>query len=186
LDDDELRWEYDAIRESAYYVLRNCKRIPLERYVPQCQFLILPSFDDPVSWDIVQTYADGDFKTHLYRTTWCSIHDLQTLESPEERSKPAGSYRPTFKSQRVLVDVEQLTSIVSRLQAIRIPLGMTDETMGLDGVDFELAMNGSIWSTRIQWWCDLPPEWQELKPAVTDLEKLLKSAWEATEQIAEE
>jgi hypothetical protein len=48
---------------------------------------------------------------------------------------------------------------------------------GCDGTCFELAVGNLFCNARIGWWYDLPKEWQELAPVVTELEQLFESTW---------
>jgi len=95
-----------------------------------------------------------------------------------ERLKRPRPYNPTLETDWVLVDKGKLEAILSPLCAIRIPLTLPSARAGCDGTSFELAVGDFFCNARIGWWCDLPDEWQELRPVVAELERLFESAWE--------
>ena len=57
--DREQMDEFCAVRESAFDALRLGTSIGRHRSVPMCQFLILPSFENPVSWDVIRVVQCG-------------------------------------------------------------------------------------------------------------------------------
>lgn len=175
----ELMEEFCAVRESAYDALRLGTPIDRHRSIPVCQFLILPSFENPVSWDVIKVVSRKDgAQTRLYRSTWRMDVDDQSLSSPVERLKHPRPYQPTLETDWVLVDTTKLEAVLSRIRSVRIPLMSAEPLVGCDGTSFELAV-GEFWcSARIGWWCDMPKEWHELVPIVTELERLFESTWE--------
>jgi hypothetical protein len=173
----EQIYEFGAVRESALAVLRLGKL--LAGHHSECQFLILPSFENPVSWDVV---TEGPRKerrqTRLYRSTWRMDVDGPAVRSPVERLKHPRPYPPTLETDWVLIEPERLDAVVSRLRSVRIPLIVANPFMGCDGTFFELGVDHRFLNARVGWWCYLPQEWQELAPIVTELQQLFNSAWE--------
>jgi hypothetical protein len=177
--DREQMDEFCAVRESAYDALRLGTLIERHRSVPVCQFLILPSFDNPVSWDVIKVVSRKDgAQMRLYRSTWRMDVDEQAMSSPVERLKHPRLYKPTLETDWVLVDAAKLEAVLSKLRSIRIPLLLAESRAGCDGTSFELAFGEFFCSARIGWWCDMPQKWQELVPVVTELERLFESTWE--------
>ena len=79
--DREQMDEFYAVRESAYDALRLGTLIERHRSVPMCQFLILPSFENPVSWDVIRVVSRKDgAQTRLYRSCWRMDLDSQPFE----------------------------------------------------------------------------------------------------------
>jgi hypothetical protein len=104
--------------------------------------------------------------------------DSQAMSSPLERLRYPRPYNPTLETDWVLVEKEKLEAILSRFCSIRVPLTLANRRFGCDGTSFELTVGDFFCNARIGWWCDLPDEWQELRPLVADLEGLFESAWE--------
>ena len=52
--------EFHRVRESAYDALRLGTLIDRHGSVPVCQFLILPSFKNPVSGDVIKVVSRND------------------------------------------------------------------------------------------------------------------------------
>jgi hypothetical protein len=178
LVDREQRDEFYAVREAAYDTLR--LGIPIDHHcsVALCQFLILPSFENAISWDVIRVGSRKDgAQTRLYRSCWRMDVDSQAMSSPVERLKHPRPYNPTLETDWVLVDNGKLKAILARFTAIRIPLTLATARVGCDGTSFELAVGDSFCNARIGWWCDLPEEWQELSPVVADLGRLFEVAW---------
>lgn len=176
--DHEQMDEFYAVREAAYDALRLGTRIDRHRSVPMCQFLILPSFENAVSWDVIRVVSRKDgAQARLYRSCWRMDVDSQAMSSPVERLKHPRPYHPTLETNWVLVDKKKLEVILARFNGIRVPLTLATTRTGCDGTTFELAVGDFSCNARIGWWCDLPDEWQELLPVVTDLESLFESTW---------
>ena len=170
--------EFCTVRESAYDALRRGILVECHRSVPMCQFLVFPAFENPVSWDVIRVVSPKDeTQTRLYRSCWRMDLDSQAMSTPVERLKHAHPYKPTFERDWVLVDKAKLEAILARFNAVRIPLKLATARVGCDGTSFELAVGDSFCNARLSWWYELPEEWQELRPAVADLESLCESTW---------
>jgi hypothetical protein len=177
--DREQMDEFYAVRESAYDALRFGTLIDRHRSVPVCQLLILPSFENPISWDVLKVVSRKDgAQTRLYRSTWRMDVDDHAMSSAVERLKHPRPYKPTLETDWVLVEAGKLEAILSQIRGVRIPLMLPDAPEGCDGTSFELAVGDFFCNARIGWWCDMPKEWQELAPVVTELERLFESTWE--------
>jgi hypothetical protein len=149
--------------------------------LPLCQLLILPSFENAVSWDVIRIVSrDDGAQTRLYRSCWRMDIDSEAMSSPVERLKLPRPYSPTFETDWVLVDKERLEAILARLNAARVPLTVGTARLGCDGTSFELSVGDFFNNARIGWWQDLPEEWRELRPVIADLENLFESTWEGS------
>jgi hypothetical protein len=177
--DQEQMNEFYAVREAAFDALRFGTLIERHRSVPVCQYLILPSFENPISWDVIKVVSRGQgAQTRLYRSTWRMDVDSQAMSSPVERMKHPRPYKSTLETDWVLVDAKKLEAILSRIRGVRIPLMLANAPKGCDGTSFELAVGDFFCNARIGWWCEMPKEWQELVPVVTELALLFESTWE--------
>lgn len=177
--DREQMDEFNALRESAFDALRLGTCIDRHRSVPVCQLLILPSFENPISWDVIKVASrQGGAQNRLYRSCWRMDLDSQAMSSPVERLQHPRPFKPTLETEWVLIDSGKLTAILARLQGIRIPIAPSSAHAGCDGTSFELAVGDFFSNARIGWWCDLPEQWHELRTVIVELERLFESAWD--------
>ena len=96
--------EFYAVREAAFDALRFGTLVERHRSVPVCQYLILPSFENPISWDVIKVVSRGEgAQTRLYRSTWRLGVDSQAMSSPVERMKHPRPYKPTLETSWVLM-----------------------------------------------------------------------------------
>jgi hypothetical protein len=176
--DREQMDEFYAIREAACDGLRLGTYIERHRSVPVCQILILPSFENPVSWDVIRVAARGlGAQTRLYRSCWRMDIDCENTRSPVERLKHPRPYIPTIDVDWVLIDRALVETIIGRLRATPILLALASRPVGCDGVTFELSIGDFFCNARISWWCELPEEWKQIRPVVTELEGVFIQAW---------
>lgn len=172
--------EFCAIREVVYDGLRLGKYIDRYRSVPVCQLLTLPSFENAFSWDVVRVAASGaGAQTRLYRSCWRMDIDADAMRSPVERLKHPRPYPPTIDVDWVLIDRPRMELILESLRATPIPLVLANPTIGTDGVALELTVSQSFYNARISWWCELPEEWKQLRPIITELVHVFEQAWSA-------
>jgi hypothetical protein len=177
--------EFDAVREAAYNGLRRGRYIEHARSLPACQYLVLPAFENAVSWDVMRGVERGAHtEIRLWRSCWRMDQDARAFSSPMERLKHPRPYRPTVDVGWTLLDSSRIESIIACLRSIRVPLGVTNSHMGCDGVSYELSVGESFCNARICWWCDLPDEWLELGPVVADLVQLFELSWASRAQVA--
>ncbi len=177
----EQQDEFYLVRESAYDALHLGTMIERQRSVPMCQYLILPSFENPISWDAIGVVSRKDgAQIRLYRSCWRMDIDAQAMSSPVERLKHPRPYKPTLETDWVLLDRRKLEAFLERFTAVRIPLTLSTARAGCDGTSFELTVGNSFCNARIAWWQDLPEEWQALHPMIAGLESLFESTWEGS------
>ncbi len=170
--------EFYKLQELACNALRLSTAIDRHQAIPICQLLTLPSFENPVSWDVIKMMSrQSRGETRLYRSCWRMDLDSQAMSSPMERLKHPYPFIPTIESDWILVDTTQLEAVLSRLQSIQIPLMLPSPQIGFDGTSFELALGDFFCNARIRWWFEMPTEWRELQPVVTELEQLFESSW---------
>ena len=170
--------EFVAIREAAYDGLRLGTYIDRHHSVPVCQLLILPSFENAVSWDVIRVaHRRAGAQARLYRSCWRMDIDLHAMSSPVERLKYPRPYSPTVEANWVVIDRSRVEVILARLRTAPIPLAVVGPRMGCDGTAFELSVGESFCNARISWWGDMPKEWQQLQPIVAELEQLFEQAW---------
>jgi hypothetical protein len=178
--DRELMEEFYAVREAVYDGLRLGRYIDRHRSVPVCQYLVLPAFENPVSWDVIRVASrTAGAQTQLYRSCWRMDLDDRAMSSPVERMKYPRPFKPTVEVGWTLVELARVDALVARLRLVRVPLAVARPHSGCDGVSFELSVGEFCCNARVGWWCDLPDEWQELGPVVAELAQLFEQAWAA-------
>ena len=100
--EQEQRDEFFRVRESAYDALRFGTLIDRDRSDAVCQFLILPSFENPISWDVIDVGSNRHgAQNRLYRSCWRMDVDSAAMRSPVERVKHPRPYAPTFETEWV-------------------------------------------------------------------------------------
>jgi hypothetical protein len=62
-----------------------------------------------------------------------------------------------------------------QVRDVRIPVAVSDDSAGFDGVFYELEIENVWTSCRIRWWCDLPSAWQGLKAPVAKMFEVLEA-----------
>lgn len=179
MDPEQLK-EFCALRTSVYDGLRLGRYIDRDRVLQVCQFLILPAFENPTSWDVVQAIPRvGGPQTRLYRSCWRMDVDDEVMSSPVERLKHPRPLRPTIEVGWAPVDPARIEALVARFRAVKVPLAVAQPHSGCDGISYELSLGDFFCSARVGWWCDLPDEWRDLGPLVAELEQLFDQAWDA-------
>jgi hypothetical protein len=178
--DREQMDEFYAVQEAVYDGLRLGRYIDRHRSVPVCQYLVLPAFENPVSWDVIRVVSrTAGAQTRLYRSCWRMDLDDRAMSSPVERLKHPRPFKPTVEVDWVLVELARVEELVARFRSVRVPLAVARSHSGCDGVSFELSVGEFFCNARIGWWCDLPDEWLELQPVVSDVAQLFERAWAA-------
>jgi hypothetical protein len=176
--DSEQVDEILAVREAVYEGLRLGRYIDRHRLVQVCQYLVLPLFESPVSWDVMRVVSRSTgTQMRLYRSCWRMDLDNQTIRSPVERMKRPRPFQPTIEADWVPVELARIEELVARFRSIQVPLAVAQGRFGCDGVSFELSIGEFFCNARIGWWCNLPDEWRELQPVLFDMVQLFEQAW---------
>jgi hypothetical protein len=171
--------EFSLVRDAALDAVRLGACIDRNNSGRVCQLLVLPSFENLISWDVIKVVSrQSGPQNRLYRSCWRMDLDYQAFRSPVERVKHPRPFSPTFEKDWVPIDSANLEAILSRLRSIRIPLSPASQVVGADGTSFELEIHDLFCYARIRWWCDMPEDWRELEPVVTDLLRLFQSSWD--------
>lgn len=175
--DQEQSFEFSMMQRDVYHKLRRGGYLPDEGERRIAQYLSLPAFDNPISWDVIQVpkrrEPDG---TMLFRTCWRMDLDLQALSTPVERLKYPRPFVPTIDVTQHVIDRSRIESILAQFQSIPVPLAIAEPPSGLDGATFEVFVGGYFCNARISWWCELPDEWAALKPVVTEFVEYFEDA----------
>jgi hypothetical protein len=174
----ELEEEFCAIRNAVYDGLRFGTYIDRMHSVPVCQYLVLPAFENPFSWDVIRVAARGaGAQARLYRSCWRMDRDQEAFGSPVERLKYPRPFRPAVEVGWALIDLARVETLLARIRSIRVPLAVVNPPSGCDGVSYELSVGGFFCNARVGWWCDMPGEWQALRPVVAELVEWFELVW---------
>jgi len=123
----------------------------------RAQIVFAPSFGDKYAWEI---YAVED-SLRLYRSD---------LVFHEHRYK-------LLNHDEIVADPSILQGILNRLCSLSLPMQPELRKMaGCGGVDFQLALEGYLYSAiRVQWWSEAPAHWSELTNMVTEIIESFRS-----------
>ncbi len=141
-----------------------------------CQLLILPSFENSVSWDVTETRAKEN-QPRWYRTCWRRDIDLEAFRSPVERLRHPRPYRPTIEAGWYPIDPGQFGALIEKFRATPIPLDASENIGGVDGTTYELAFSRYFTKARIRWWARMPEAWKPLEPIVIEMFELFEATW---------
>ena len=166
--------EWNELTKHAMERLRKGNTPDLAR-VRQCfQILVMPSFEDHVSWEVCH-----DYKAEVYFAV-CSIWhggiDAAKLETPIVRLRHPRPLFPTIEVQQFPLQNEWAETALAALKSLSISATAEERGVGLDGVCYEIAFNVIGTSARYGWWCEPPVGWRPLndwlQKVLASLEKL--------------
>jgi hypothetical protein len=122
------------------------------------QLLSLPSFDDPLAFEIRQAGTEWRLYSSRVTESWPTLHLI-------------GYDHVQFAS-------EKLGSLFGRVTALSLPLvPYLNGSCGLDGSMFHLAVFGDMYSEwRFQWWSNSPPQWLPLVKLADEMLQMFASA----------
>jgi hypothetical protein len=165
------------------------------------QYLILPSFTPPISWDVFRRPRKGyenavvpvaseqdvdgvveapprrghedDFV--LVRSAWRSDLDLEKLRSPVERLRHPYPLVPSIEVHQLSAPSDELAQLAAKLAAIRLPIGASPSVYGIDGVTYEVAIEQPLYGIPLSAKCRLS-WWHEIPAAWGELQAWVEGA----------
>jgi hypothetical protein len=174
--------EYGRLRDDIVRKLRHCAFVEEGRHV--FQYLILPSFTPPISWDVFrQRRRDHEDDFVLVRSAWRSDLDQERLRSPVERLRHPYPLVPTIEVHLLKAPSNDLATLASEVNALSLPIGAPPRVGGVDGVTYEVAIEAAPFcffaaKCRLSWWHKPPAEWHELAAWLHRAEAVFGAAWE--------
>ncbi|MBC7529769.1 MAG: hypothetical protein H7308_19750 [Chthonomonadaceae bacterium] len=166
--------EWSELTKHAMERLRKGNTPDLAR-VRQCfQILVMPSFEDHVSWEVCH-----DDKAEAYFAV-CSIWrvgtDVAKLETPIVRLRHPRPLFPTIEVEQFPLQSEWAEIAIASLKSLSISAMPDSKIIGLDGTFYELAFDAGFFSARYRWWSVPPFRWRPLddwfQETLSSLEKL--------------
>lgn len=171
----EQRTEFDRLRTSVVEGFRNGLFLG-DAGLRIVQFLVLPSFDDFVCWELrSRPRRKAATETRLNQIRWAFGADCDAFRSPAERLKHPRPFRPSVATRSALVAMSTFEVAVDRLASVAIRLMPKSAPSGLDGTGYELALGDYFCNSRVAWWVRLPAEWKDLDPPLTEFLSLCES-----------
>ena len=150
------------------------------------QYLILPSFTPPISWDVFRRPRRGhEHNFVLVRSSWRSDLDLEKLRSPVERLRHRYPLVPSVEVHQLDAASAELASLAAELAALALPIGAPPSVGGIDGVTYEVAIQqprhniALTAKCRLSWWEEPPVEWERLAAWVKRAQAVFEAAWAA-------
>jgi hypothetical protein len=139
----------------------------------------MPSFDNAECWEVFTDWADANQELKPRRYTavhkvWRMDRDYPDIDSPDYTGPDAGEPgfgehiasllppEPTIEEVTFLAPAANIDQILRLLSSFRLPLVPAMVEQGQDGTFFEAQLGGLFGWVRFAWWCEGPPEWQEL------------------------
>jgi hypothetical protein len=154
----EQMMEWGLMRDRAIDHLRHCHHVSIAKHRPIAQFLILPSFDDSISIDLVRTGSE----LRAYITRWRATHDIEAFATPVERMRHPRPFLPTYESHQVPATQDQLCGLINQIQQITVSLVPTGNSISLDGTSYEFNSGNGYSGVRLRWHNQIPLEWSVL------------------------
>ncbi len=177
--DAEQLAEYLTIRDQVYHALHDGSYVKQSRGRQICQLLILGSFENPISWHIVEVLRTRlDAETYLHRVCWRADLDLSAFMTPVERLRYPRPYAPTIEVGSVLINRDEMDQVLTPFQQVLVPLNIPEHPILLDGVSFELTLGGLFCSSRIHWSNQLPEAWHALELPIVQLQAFFERSWQ--------
>lgn len=150
------------------------------------QYLVLPSFEPCVAWDVFHQRSEGHPDQYiLLRSLWRADLDEEKIDSPAERLRHPYPLVPTVVIHELPVPSEELERLANELAAVQISVGGIRTSFSLDGTDFEVAVeqpsrsSGSAAKSRFHWHNRPPTEWSALGAWAKRAESVFESAGSA-------
>jgi hypothetical protein len=117
--------EFYSVRQAAYEGLRAGSFAGRDTGRSLCRFLVLPSFENAVGWDVLsRRVRRNEAEPRLFRSCWGMDLDSQALGSPLERLQHPRPYRPTIEVGRAPIDPAIIEGLIRRFQTISVPLAV--------------------------------------------------------------
>jgi hypothetical protein len=187
MDPEQVR-EYGSLEDAVTRKLRHHVYIDDSHLHHVFQYLILPSFEPSIAWDVFRQWSQELPDKHvLIRTCWRSDLDQEKLRTPVERTRHPYPLTPTIEVHELMASSGELEQLAHHLEELELPIGATRGVIGCDGVTFEVAIETNARSARcrLSWWCEPPEAWRGLRGWISRAEDVFETAWLARTNASE-
>jgi len=159
--------EWDELQTAAKAGLRDGRWIPAGSGPRLARVLERPAFAPAVAYAVCDARSDSADEPGgalwVVRVAWRRDLDLPKFGSPVERLRVPQALAPTVEVARAAADPGAFFRLLEALRAAPVPaLAGDPETLGLDGVTYELALDYVLTGARYRWWVKPPPGWEPL------------------------
>jgi len=175
--------EYGAMRNDVYAKLRSHAYVDDRHAGHVFQYLVLPSFQPPIAWDVFRRPREGHDDDHvLARTTWDCDADRSKFNTPVERLRHPYPLVPTIEVRQLAASSDTLRELAVELAGLEIIIG-SPGVVGLDGTTFEIAVDQPphhipfVAKCRLRFWQEPPTGWRGLSAWVSRAERAFIEAW---------
>lgn len=137
---------------------------------------------DWILWQIMQPYMVLD--VHIWQQTGAGTRRAwavfrETVYPRDHLKGGALIYelredRDSATLRQAIIPATELEPSVARLGAVRIPLSRVGDAIGSGGTLYGLEMRRCYATARLQWWSDLPKEWDDLRGAFEEFRRFLE------------
>ena len=146
------------------------------------QLIILPSFKNAVSWEVVikvqtirKTRAKREFQREFFiaRTIWRmdtdreKFRDREKSRSPLDRLRPPSPLKPTMEQKEWFIDEATMDRWIDSFSAIQLPVCIQSESAVFDGTTHHFAIYSAGFSATFQWKREAPSKWIGLEERFT-------------------
>ena len=156
---------------------------PLGKGRKMFQLIILPSFQNSISWELIQTGMPSDATLHnereftVVRTTWRMEVDIEKFRTPIERLRFPRPLKPTMEQTQWPAKTEDADRWINQFAAaLPSSAPVRHKSIGVDGTDLQFSFGNSLF----KWWYRAPTEWTALEERFTatfhDFEAIAKNA----------
>jgi len=186
---DTLTRSWDAFREEATEAVRT-------GYEPEhtsgytehleLQLLTLPAFWPAVGWQVYglqpvvykkHPVENGGLPRFIAtRTMWMYQADVEKFHSPLKRLEYLNRLSPSLSFRAVEVEPRWMQEELDKLHKLVIPPFLVNNSVGLDGVRYEICQSSFMAGARLNWWGEGPEQWLPLR-------ELFMSLWTTLEEL---
>lgn len=138
----------------------------------ELQILKLPSFESTIGWQIYLRQPvvyrkhspenEGLPKFIATRTRWAHQEDWQIFDSPVKRLEYLNRLSPRLHFGYQELEPIWIQDQLEKFHKLTLFPFVKDNSVGLDGVSYEINHGNSMAGARFGWWENGPPAWRSL------------------------
>jgi hypothetical protein len=127
-----------------------------------------PAFDSAVGWEICRDVREGK-RYFGVCTIWRRDVDEAKFANPVQRLQYPRELTPTIETCQLELEDAFAETAYERLKAMHAPVLLEVESVGCDGVFYELAFDLGFVRAQYGWWWKPPEPWHPLSDFVTQM-----------------